>query len=100
MESHLDGAGRSPHVHKVLPLQNGSEAALEHDDPPQHLLMQERLEALALHLPQEHLHPEGRMSATFNPTKPCRLVTRTYLCVAHLIACGRDVDPPEELPDS
>lgn len=53
--SHLDDAGSLPHVDKVLPLQDGSEAALQHNDSPQNLLVQERLEALTLRLPQEHL---------------------------------------------
>lgn len=53
--SHLDDAGSLPHVDKVLPHQDGSEAALQRDDSPQDLPVKERLEALALRLPQEHL---------------------------------------------
>lgn len=53
--SHLDDAGSVPHAHKVLPLQDSSEAALQRNDPPQDLLVQEGLEALSLRLPQEHL---------------------------------------------
>lgn len=57
--SHLDDRGRSSHVDKVLPLQDGPEAALQRDDSPQDLLMEEGLKTLALHLPQKHLNQTG-----------------------------------------
>lgn len=53
--SHLDDARCSPHADKVSPLQDGSEAALQHDDSPQHFLVEEGLQTLALRLAQEHL---------------------------------------------
>lgn len=56
--AHLDGAGGSPHAEEVLPLQDGPEAALQRHYPPQHLLMEEGLETVALRLPQEHLRDE------------------------------------------
>lgn len=52
---HLDDTGGSPHAEEVLPLQDGPEAALQRHDPPQHLLVEEGLETVALRLPQEHL---------------------------------------------
>lgn len=52
---HLDDPSGSPHAEEVLPLQHGPEAALQSHDPPQHLLVEEGLQTVALCLPQEHL---------------------------------------------
>lgn len=52
---HLDDTGGSPHAEEVLPLQDGPEAALQRHYPPQHLLVEESLETVALRLPQKHL---------------------------------------------
>lgn len=57
--THLDGAGSQPHADEVPPLQQGSEAALQGDDPPVHLLVEQVLQPLALRLPQEHLEGAG-----------------------------------------
>ena len=54
--SHLDCRSSSSHVDKVLPLQDGPEAALQRDDSPQHFLVEEGLKTLTLRLPQEHLN--------------------------------------------
>lgn len=55
LTSHLDDKGGSPHLNKVLPLQDGPEAALQRDDSPQDFLVEEGLKTLTLRLPQEHL---------------------------------------------
>lgn len=57
--SHLDDPSGRPHVNKVLPLQDGPEATLQRDDPPQNLLVEGGLETLTLGLPQEHLVHTG-----------------------------------------
>lgn len=62
--SHLDCRGSSSHVDKVLPLQDGPEAALERDDSPQHFLVEEGLKTLTLRLPQEHLNNTGTFTYT------------------------------------
>lgn len=60
---HLDNAGSSPHVEEVLPLQDGPKAALQRYYPPQHLLVEEGLETVALRLPQKHLsHAQKKTS--------------------------------------
>lgn len=57
---HLDNAGGPPHAEEVLPLQDGPEASLQRHYAPQHLLVEEGLQTVALRLPEEHLRDKKR----------------------------------------
>lgn len=109
--SHLDDTGGSPHANKVLPLQDGPEAALQRDDSPQDFLVEEGLKTLTLRLSQEHLRHAG----TFKYSKHSAAVQQIrwhtkgnrwtgfqnpYHRVAHLIPSRWQVDPSEKLPDT
>lgn len=85
---------------KVLPLQDGSEAALQRDDSPQDLLVKERLETLTLGLSQEHLRMYRYASEELLCKKTHASEENRYHCVAHLIPGRREMAPPEELPDA
>lgn len=67
---HLDDTGGSPHAEEVLPLQDGPEAALQRHYPPQHLLVEEGLETVALRLPQKHLRDKQNTALSLDIRQP------------------------------
>lgn len=101
---YLDDTRCSSHTDKVSPLQDGSEAALQHDDTPQHLLVEKGLQTLAFRLPQEHLALQKSKNCAWVETKKERkkkvALRNTHHGVAHLVPGWKQVNPSEEFSDA